>query len=1223
MGSKLNSEKKNKIGNHGEHSTWFDTKTVVQRNNEYNFMKECSVNFASPIIMKRLKKYARKLPETKEEFTFGLNQRYPKRRKVEHYQEILLKNNFIGPFNSEHQTIISVKDFRTLKFKPERYKTKNYKTSLLFPKLNPEIVLDFIKQPSVNKLMKLLDLMYTESIHYHKHSIDLTDREQSRRIISIELKKYLFELCYQKFCELWLQKTPNISVLSTKQLKRFIRSLLRHTRCKTTICTMNLKKLILYNGGLTGYPKKPHLVLCINIICSVFTTLLRKSSRMLTKENKKKVNSKKYNKDEKQSIKLYKKGTTKKKSFLDIVNEYKHIMKTDRLSFYQVADIKHAYEGILEPGQYITKEDLDTCANENYKFNINDHISFDENNDDFIFDDIEITSDSELPFFENFPAPKLENCFQEIKFEHSLREYVKDVQPNNSFGLKYDKKNGSIEAIEREVHIQSTSKEDPYINMEISSNVLERTTATNYSGAETSSENLGLERPTNTLVKKRNSSSNYSKICERFIYKLLSDPITLTKSEKRMLRTIIFADMNPYKVKWKRRKSSEKSRLFQFIVYFGSLKMGLCDKLHLDLLDLKGKYICDMIDIEKLLKSIQIESCVLEEYFSFTEVDNFLIWPLGKMIVNNIISQSSPTINILFSFVKKIVNSVCKRVKDFCRNSGLRIVLNKESLFENLSDVRIVKDVLTELSLKYANIHTYPLPVDNDEFSNNTPGTSNSEHFCVTNTGFCIKKNSSNEEICKSMVNILKSDDSIHQSWKECNNARRFISKLLKAGVTLPIKESNTGHGSKFVEVYVRWFCEEYLEDDKFYKLAVSILKNIFFYIDTASGFTDINIEDAINNALMILYDQPCFAKAYESYLNTKYPKCLSSSKHDSTNDTENHSDYKGVNIRAIEELQIEPNVQTDPIDTNNVDMSHVPSNIPTSNEFNVLNNVTFKNSVTPDLQSTNYDINNLIDTNNVDMSLVPSNITISNVFDVFNNVTMKNSVTPDLQSTNYDINNPIDTNNVDMSLVPSNIPTSNVFDVLNNVTIKNSVTPDLQSINYDINSDFLLQNLINENTNNLMENIGVIDDGINIFNNPDTVMMDIDDPSYNNIPGFNEFNEDSPFDDAIPTTVMSLDYNLSNGILESGNLEFQQTKNMEEIAQVPINSVDSFIIFGEKEEETNLQLQQAKNMEEVSMISSDQLVYFDQSDEINLNELMETDIDNYGFYNAGVLLPP
>jgi len=75
---------------------------------------------------------------------------------------------------------------------------------------------------------------------------------------------------------------------------------------------------------------------------------------MLSKNNRKKVNSNKY---EKQSINLYEKGTTKKKGFLDIVNEYKKILKTDGLSFFQVADVKHAYEGILEPGQYITKED--------------------------------------------------------------------------------------------------------------------------------------------------------------------------------------------------------------------------------------------------------------------------------------------------------------------------------------------------------------------------------------------------------------------------------------------------------------------------------------------------------------------------------------------------------------------------------------------------------------------------------------------------------------------------------------------------------------------------------------------------------------------------------------------------------------------------------------------------------------------------------------------------
>jgi len=61
MGSKLNSEKKNNIFSHGEHSTCFDTKKILQRDKAYSYMKECSVNLASPIIMKRLKKYTRKI----------------------------------------------------------------------------------------------------------------------------------------------------------------------------------------------------------------------------------------------------------------------------------------------------------------------------------------------------------------------------------------------------------------------------------------------------------------------------------------------------------------------------------------------------------------------------------------------------------------------------------------------------------------------------------------------------------------------------------------------------------------------------------------------------------------------------------------------------------------------------------------------------------------------------------------------------------------------------------------------------------------------------------------------------------------------------------------------------------------------------------------------------------------------------------------------------------
>lgn len=37
-------------------------------------------------------------------------------------------------------------------------------------------------------------------------------------------------------------------------------------------------------------------------------------------------------------------------------------MNTDRLTSYQVVDVKRAYEVTLEPGQQITKEELDICG---------------------------------------------------------------------------------------------------------------------------------------------------------------------------------------------------------------------------------------------------------------------------------------------------------------------------------------------------------------------------------------------------------------------------------------------------------------------------------------------------------------------------------------------------------------------------------------------------------------------------------------------------------------------------------------------------------------------------------------------------------------------------------------------------------------------------------------------------------------------------------------------
>jgi len=72
---------------------------------------------------------------------------------------------------------------------------------------------------------------------------------------------------------------------------------------------------------------------------------------------------------------------------------------------------------------------------------------------------------------------------------------------------------------------------------------------------------------------------------------------------------------------------------------------------------------------------------------------------------------------------------------------------------------------------------------------------------------------------------------------------------------------------------------------------------------------------------LIKLYHHPCFAKAYESYLNKNYNKCLSSLKYDNTSGDINHSDYGSVNIIGVEEPQIEPNVniQTDSLDTYHV----------------------------------------------------------------------------------------------------------------------------------------------------------------------------------------------------------------------------------------------------------------------------------------------------------------
>ncbi|KAL5238769.1 hypothetical protein ACI65C_006179 [Semiaphis heraclei] len=1158
MEFKFSGKKKNTIDNHGKHSTRYNTKTVTPTNNKYMF-KEYSVRLDPPIIMDRLKKYARKLSETIEEPTFGLNQRYPKRRKIEHKQVDIFKSKsqYIGPFDMDYLTGKSNNISCEIKFKGTINNIKCKKTQILFSKLNPETVLDFIKQPSVNKITKLLDLIYTESFYKYLETSNLTSFEKREQ--SIELEKYLFELCYRKFCELWLHKTPRVSLISSKQIKRFIRTLLKHTRCRTTISNMSLKKLILYNGRITGYPKKPLVLLCINIICSFFNTISKKTFRMIRMGHVKKGNRKSYNNNI-ISIKLYHKGTTKRKNFLEIIDEYKQIVNADRLSFNQVADIKHAYEGILEPGQCIDKADLEKCANENYDFNrlqdgtkINHTdtiISEDRNtsnNDDFDFDDVDETPkfliNCYIPTFKfdsytdndkiqaytpikellspNYFVSKRDNhsvettednlrkgiincseqdrtaivnqdieisvdnievttkcseakssanhdskddklpehtikCVKEVQSRnnvvhkdenlkttennsknesieaiekevhiqctssednnienktttHSSREgkpliscseqdrtaivnqdmeisvdnievttkcseakssanhdskddklpehtikCVKEVQSRNNVVHKDENlkttennsKNESIEAIEKEVHIQCTSSEDnnienetpthssrevkTFINcseqdrtaivnqdMEISVDNIEVTTkcseaksSANHDSKDdklpehtikcvkevqsrnnvihkdknvkttennsknesieaiekevhiqcTSSEDNNIENETtthssrevktfincseqdrtaivnqdmeisvdnievttkcseakssanhdskddklpehtikcvkevqsrNNVIHKdknvkttENNSKNESiEAIEKEVHiqctssednnienettthssrevkpfincseqdrtaivnqytdistgdvqgtiattslfqnKLLSHPIKSTSLAKRILSIIIYSDMDLRKINWKLCPPSMRAMLHQIIMYFGSFKKALCDKLNLDRPSLKEKNICDRIDIEKLLKSIQIETCIPQKCFTFTEVENFLTWPLGKIIDNKIIdnqiidykiiSQMSPTIIILFRFVKNIMSKFYGKVKALLHKSGMKTVLNKESLFNSLSYAQIRKDVFsTMLSLKHG-----PSSVNNNE----------------------------------------------------------------------------------------------------------------------------------------------------------------------------------------------------------------------------------------------------------------------------------------------------------------------------------------------------------------------------------------------------------------------------------------------------------------------------------------------------------------------------
>ncbi|CAH1733270.1 unnamed protein product [Aphis gossypii] len=1222
MWSKYNlGEKKNIFFNHEVHFKK-DIETVIQTNSNM-FSRQCTVVLGPAINLDKLKKYARKAPE---EFTFGLNQRYPKRRKPNDYQDGY--SDYLGPFDYDHLTSKSIRNL--CKYKKFCHR-KLFKTSYKYSKLNPDIVIDFIKIPSIHKLTKLLDLMYNDSLH-RLCSNDLGGREKKIIQMSKELKTFLFDLCYHKFLTFWGPELEfaksKLDLFVLKEYKRLRRSYIKNARANTTVDSPNLRKFIMCNGGLIRYSKKPQIVRCFYIINTFCSILVKKSCRLIRRALMKK-SRRGSNKGIRKPIffncvhpdieilrlKLYHEGTTIRKTFMEIIDEYKHITKNSRLTFSQISDIRCAYERILNPGECIDKLDLEKCANENYNYecfqngtDLNHTIIFNDlttvNNDDFDLelDDSDIKPENVLnesdmiPNFSGFVSTTVVNQKADKLPQHII-DWVEEVRSRNYFRYKLETLNGiyiadnlneSAELIEKEVHTKFTSNEDPNIQNEketlshcleevkmstdsliqertvtinqdrdIYTDSLEEKSVINYSEAETS-ENLEKKIPMvnlekdismvnseqknliGVLVKKTstnnseedeevdeevedeeedddedddeddfdgdindsddnndddnegreggrevstiNNTSEEKNICSKmsainayFKKILFRQSLQVYKSERKVLRRLV----NGGKISRKLlAKLGLPVELFQQIIYYGGLRLAIRKELHFHHLE----FISDK-KYKKLLKSIKRNNSMVQQFFTFNGVVNFLIWPLGKDIVNSIIPHCSPIINTLFVFVKDVISKFCEKVKIFLRESGLTIVLNKESLFENLCNEQIRKDAFTtEQSLEYANI--------------NNPHVSEkliTGHLDLTNTSCCIKKNSSNAEICKSMINILKSDNSSLLSWEECNNFNKFKSKLLQVGLPLPIEKDNTMYGAKFIELYVRWFCEEYLRGDQFYKLAISILKNIVIQINTVD-----EVDMAIDNALIILYQDPCFAKVYKSYINAKNPKCLTSSKFENSSNDKNHSDYKDCNKRGIEEVNIEPvNVKT----------------------------------------------------------------------------------------------NTIDADNVEMSSVISEVSTSNVFDELNNIQVNGSEASNPQCLNYNSKNDFIhdFSKLLSENgdgaSNNLFENIDV--DENNLFN---TGFINIDDSNCNPL----QFNEANPFDD------------------------FTITKLFDDNIPLETHSVNDML-------EINLQFQQDKNTEEVSLISScDELVNYAVSDEISLEDLNMAAVSyEYGFDNAGVLSPP
>lgn len=816
------------------HSKRPNPKTVITMSYENSSVQKCSVYLGPQMNMKQFGKLFRKRPVEKD--CVGVNH---KRKKNPHIQ---------GECSNDAEPS-DLDDLPSNSNNQKRFKHKHEPSNNLlgFNNCNSKGNSDFIKHPSINNLTDLLNSMHYESSDYtHSNSSEYCKNEQPT---ASSQRKCLFSFCLKKFCEYCEQdhltkKSRRSKINHFKLFKQLRSAIIRRAQCRRSVRNINsLRNFARTNNknSLTNR-RRLHQPNSLYSMSNHHKITIRRCGILLGDEFHKYFNCKNdYNKitdsnssssyqsdDDTVCINFYHIGTTNRKQFMDIVTQYKKMKK--KIDKTSVSDIDCPYRDLIEP---------DVLEN----IEINDSIIEDSNLsstwiDDFILDDLDMTPKDKIGLMWTIPSSICHSSTAK-----STTTTV-NLEPETSID-KLEKKNE--ETASTNVEKVTTTKQEQ--------DILEVTTSTSLSEEKETTKNNSEEK------------IMYLKILNELNIKEV-----LTVPEKAIITSMIFTDYSVNNSNWETYKVFLKPLITKFVYYFESYKFTLSNEISLEYIRGSKAKEGGLIDIEMLFKSIQVDASLLEQYFTYAKNKNVLIWPMSEGILN-IVSPDNPVVSILINFVKNILNKICQTVIDYLQKSGQTIVLNRESLFESLYCFPIEKHVLnTETSLEDVNVST-------DTFSTDVPDKSNTENIdLIDDTTFCIKKNSSNEEICKRMVDILKSNDSNHQFWEKCNNSQKFLYKLSESGIKLPIEDENILAGSTLIKIYIKWFIDEFVKNNNFNNLAVSILKNIVLHLNTEDKcIKQKQVEVALNYALVIFYYHPEFSEIYKAYNNAKNNQFLSS----------------------------------------------------------------------------------------------------------------------------------------------------------------------------------------------------------------------------------------------------------------------------------------------------------------------------------------------------------